>query len=176
MLSLSSAINAISRSKYFTNGLISDRPRRENRGPNGTLTLRRSSTTPHSTVSQQIGLADTSISLSSSDASFGQSQQQYINQSAELSSEGRFSKNKLLDIYRSQQDTDQLGNDVTRLFMNNWNPAQSNGTNGRGWGKSNDTRDQNYGPEVCWDQSGQVQPIGLEEMSEVERMVSYSMR
>jgi PERQ amino acid-rich with GYF domain-containing protein len=92
-----------------------------------------------------------------------------------LNSEGRFSKNKLLDIYRTQQDTDQSNNDVTRLFMNNWDPAQSNGTNGRGWGKSNDTRDQNYGPEVCWDQSGQVQPIGLEEISELERMVRCSM-
>jgi len=59
--------------------------------------------------------------------------------------------------------------------MNNWDPAQSNGTNGRGWGKSNDTRDQNYGPEVCWDQSGQVQPIGLEEVSELEKMVSCMM-
>jgi PERQ amino acid-rich with GYF domain-containing protein len=114
-------------------------------------------------------------SLSSSDASFGQSQQQYMYQGVELNSEGRFSKNKLLDIYRTQQDTDQSNNDVTRLFMNNWDPAQSNGTNGRGWGKSNDTRDQNYGPEVCWDQSGQVQPIGLEEMSELDRMVSWLM-
>jgi PERQ amino acid-rich with GYF domain-containing protein len=153
--------------------LTFDRPRRENRGPNGTLTLRRSSTTPHSTSSQQFGQADTSTSLSSSDASVGQSQ--YINQGIELNSEGRFSKNKLLDIYRTQQDTDQSNNDVTRLFMNNWDPAQSNGTNGRGWGKSNDTRDQNYGPEVCWDQSGQVQPIGLEEISELERMVRCSM-
>lgn len=116
-----------------------------------------------------------STSLSSSDASFGQSQQQYINQGVELNSEGRFSKNKLLDIYRMQQDIDQSNNDVSRLFMSNWDPAQSNGTSGRGWGKSNDTRDQNYGPEVCWDQSGQVQPIGLEEMSELERIVSCLM-
>jgi PERQ amino acid-rich with GYF domain-containing protein len=113
--------------------------------------------------------------LSSSDASFGQSQQQYIYQGVELISEGRFSKNKLLDIYKSQQDTDQSSNDVTRLFMDNWDPAQTNGSNGRGWGKSSDTRDQNYGPEVCWDQSGQVQPINLEEMSELEKMVSSSI-
>lgn len=98
-----------------------------------------------------------------------------MNQGVELNSEGRFSKDKLLDIYRTQQETDQSNNDVTRLFMNNWDPTQSNGTNGRGWGKSNDTRDQTYGPEVCWDQSGQVHPISLEEMSDVERMVSCLM-
>lgn len=121
---------------------------------------------------QQFGPADTSTSVSSSDAGFGQSQQMYTNQATELSSEARFSKNKLLEIYKTHQNTDESNIDVSRLFMNNWDPTHSNGVNGRGWGKSNDTRDQSYGPEVCWDQSGQIQPIGLEEMSELERMVS----
>jgi PERQ amino acid-rich with GYF domain-containing protein len=121
--------------------------------------------------SQQSTQADHSTPLSGQDSVFGQSQQ-YANHGIDSVSDSRISKSKLLDIYRMQQASDEAAGDVSRLFVNNWDPGHSNGTNGRGWGKSNDTRDQNHGPEVCWDQSGQIRPIGLEEMSELEKAVS----
>jgi PERQ amino acid-rich with GYF domain-containing protein len=108
--------------------------------------------------------------MTNSDSTFGQSQQ-YASQGMETIIEARFSKSRLLDIYRMQQNSDDLAGNVSSLFVNNWDPGHPNSTNGRGWGKNNDTRDQSYGPEVCWDQSGQVQPIGLEEMSELEKTV-----
>lgn len=60
---------------------------------------------------------------------------------------------------------------VKRLYVNNWNPEQSNGSTGRGWGKGADARDASNGPEVCWDQSGEVKPISPEGMSEAEKAV-----
>lgn len=92
----------------------------------------------------------------------------------EHSIDTRYSKNQLLDIYRAQEESGGLQADVSRLFVNNWNPEQSNGTNGRAsWGKSGDGRDS-YGPEACWDTNGLIRPVGLEEMSEQEKVVSQS--
>jgi len=121
---------------------------------------------------QQSAPGDAPASLSNSDSTYGQPQQ-YTNHSFEPPSEARFSKNKLLEIYRTQQSSDESTVDVSRLFMSSWDPGHTNGTNGRGWGKGNEARDQTYGPEICWDQSGQVQPIGLEEMSDLEKSVSF---
>ncbi len=92
--------------------------------------------------------------------------------SSESFAESRYTKDKILEIYRSRQTPDDGNDDVSRLFVNNWDPSQANGSTARGWGKSSDTRDHTYGPEICWDQSGQVQPIGLEEMTALERTVS----
>ena len=50
------------------------------------------------------------------------------------------------------------------------------GQMGGGWGKGPDTRDHNNGPDICWDQGGQIQPISLEEMTPIEREVSLSLR
>lgn len=118
---------------------------------------------------QQVAQGDISTSVSNSDTI--PSQVQFGGQRVE-STENRYSKNKLLDIFRAQQNSEGSNSDVTKLFMNNWDPGHSNGINGRGWGKGSDSRDHSYGPDVCWDQTGQNQPIGLEEMSALERSVS----
>lgn len=89
----------------------------------------------------------------------------------ERSTDTRYTKSQLLDIYRTQQDPDAPITDVARLFANGWDPGHSNGTNGRGWGKTSDGRDS-HGPDVCWNSNGDVHPVGLEEMTPVERAVS----
>jgi PERQ amino acid-rich with GYF domain-containing protein len=89
----------------------------------------------------------------------------------EQSTDTRYSKSHLLDIYKAQEESGALQGDVSRLYVDNWNPEHSNGANGRsGWGKSSDGRDT-YGPEICWDTNGQIRPMGLEEMSEQEKIV-----
>ena len=142
------------------------RSRREARPVNGTLTLRRSSTTPFAQSSQ----GEPPLPTQSAETT---SVQQQSSLSYDRSSNARFSKSQLLDIYRAQQDSDALNGDVSTLFTNTWDPGHSNGANGRGWGKSGDTRDS-YGPDVCWNSSGDGQPIGLEETSELEKSVSHS--
>ncbi|RDL30795.1 GYF protein [Venustampulla echinocandica] len=145
-----------------------DWARREARSTNGTLTLRRSSTTPFASTASQ---GESQLSTSSSEI---QSSQQASNSAYDLPTDARYSKNQLLDIYRAQEDPGAANGEISRLFVNNWNPERSNGANGRsGWGKSNDGRDT-YGPEICWDINGSVRPVGLQEMAEEEKILFSS--
>lgn len=146
------------------------RSRRDARTTNGTLTLRRSSTAPYA---QQPSQGDSVLTTHSSDIQ--SSSQQPTTTLYEQPTETRYSKDQLLDIFRSQQTSDALNGDVSRLFTSTWDPGHSNGANGRGWGKTNDSR-ETHGPEVCWDQNGSVQPIGLEEMSALEKSVRDSVQ
>jgi PERQ amino acid-rich with GYF domain-containing protein len=136
------------------------RPRRSN----GAILSRRQSSTPHGPSSQ----SESTIRPPSAET---QDPQPQLNPSYEPSTEARYSKEALLEIYKSTQTSDAANVDVSRLFTETWNPNQSNGANGRGWGKSHDSRD-NHGPYISWEPNGSVQPISLEEMTEVERNVS----
>ncbi|RFU29861.1 hypothetical protein B7463_g6465, partial [Scytalidium lignicola] len=142
-----------------------DWSRRDTRTTNGTLTLRRSSTAPYG---QQSSQGDSVLPAQNSDIQG--SSQQPTNTMYEQSTETRYSKDQLLDIFRSNQGSETANGDVSRLFTSTWDPGHSNGANGRGWGKTNDSR-ETHGPEVCWDQNGTVQPIGLEEMSALEKSI-----
>jgi PERQ amino acid-rich with GYF domain-containing protein len=126
--------------------------------------LRRTSTTPFAQSSQ----GDVSaLPISTSDIPGAQQQS---NSSFEQSVDSRLSKEKLLQIYRNQEEIGALSGDVSDLFANGWNPGHTNASNGRSWGKPTDGRD-NHGPDVCWDSLGGVRPIGLEDMSEEEKTV-----
>ena len=141
--------------------LTKNRPRTQR---NGAILSRRQSSTPHGQSSQ----SDSTIQPLSAETQDAQPQ---VNPSFEPSTDTRYSKEMLLDILKAQASSDETNSDVSRLFSETWNPGHSNGTNGRGWGKSHDGRD-NHGPNICWESSGSVQPISLEEMTEVERNVS----
>jgi PERQ amino acid-rich with GYF domain-containing protein len=147
---------------FLTGAVNPHRSRRDNRTANGTLTLRRTSTNPFA-ASQQPSV-ETAATTPSSEVPQPSAIANYESQL-----DSRYSKNKLLDLYKSQSQPESTNGDVTRLYTNNWDPTQTSTSNGRGWGKLADTRDNSHGPDVCWDQSGQVQPIGLEEMSALEK-------
>lgn len=139
------------------------RPRRSN----GAILSRRQSSTPHGQSSQ----SDSTNQLPGTEIEDPQADpQQQANPSSELSTDTRYSKDELLDIYKAQSSVGAANSDVSRLFSDGWNPGQSNGTH-RGWGKTHDGR-ENHGPHVCWESNGSVQPISLVEMTEVERNVS----
>lgn len=142
----------------------SSRRQRSNRSTNGTLTFRRSSTTPYG--SSQSSQVDPTIQTSS--AATQESQPQ--TNASYGPTDSRYSKTSLLDLFKAQQNSEVANKDVSSLFTNSWDPGHSNGANGRGWGKSHDGRDT-QGPDVCWDSNGSVQPISLEEMTELEKSV-----
>lgn len=154
---------------YLTNARpLRNRARRENRPSNGTVTLRRSSTTP---VAQAPSQGEPPLPTPSAEtpASY-----QPPNSIYEQSTEFRYSKNQLLDLYRAQMDSGASNGDISHLFENGWDPKQANGANGRSsWGKSSDGRDT-QGPNIAWEPKGNIQPIGLEEMSEEEKTVGAS--
>ena len=92
------------------------------------------------------------------------------------SNESRYSKDQLLDLFKTQEKSGFSGVNLHDLFVDGWSPGNTNGTNNGGWGKRDDSKDAS-GPEICWDHEGSVHPLALAEMTEDEKevmlMVAY---
>lgn len=157
--------------KIFTDELTNllTRPRRENRTSNGTLTLRRSSTNPAGT-SHQASQSEAIANTPASELPPTQSQQ-FSSNGNEGQGDNRYDKDTMLDIWRTEQAKGSSNGDVSRLFVDNWDPGHSNGAPTRGWAKANDSNGNSYGPHVCWNESGSTVPIGIQEMTEDEKIV-----
>lgn len=85
-----------------------------------------------------------------------------------LVGENRYSKDQLLELYRSQRESGALGKNVTDCFVADWDPHMESDLNGA-WGKREDQKDAPTGPEICWDHTGQVEPLALVDMTDDER-------
>lgn len=160
-----------SQSDPITNATSHYRARRENRSTNGsgTVTFRRSSNAPHTLSAQADNLPAQSLEVSE-DLPHQQTQSYEPSVPADL----RYPKPHLLDLYqkhREAKDSGARNGDVSRLYVEGWNPGQSIGTNGRAWGKVTDGR-ETHGPDACWDMTGSQRPVSLEEMTEDEKIVS----
>lgn len=84
----------------------------------------------------------------------------------------RYSKNQLLDLFRSQQEADgALRDGLPNLYVNGWEPNISNGAGPGGWSRNDQARDHAPGPDICWDRDGNVAPLGLVEMGDEEKEV-----
>ena len=145
------------------------RSRRDGRSSNGTLTFRRASATPQS-LSQPSAAPDAApLQTPTADSTLTtQTTAVPTNMST-----ARYSKDQLLELFRS---TGGSHDDVSRLFMDGWNPgaAQVNGGPSRGWGK---TQEYSTGPDsdMCWNGGADGKPLGLRDMSVDEKEVRSSM-
>ncbi|PGH08710.1 hypothetical protein AJ79_05901 [Helicocarpus griseus UAMH5409] len=84
--------------------------------------------------------------------------------------DSRYSKDQLLNLYKSQQELGNWGKHITDHFMADWNPLdESTSSVNGGWNKREDVKDGHSGPEVCWDHSGQARPLALSEMNDEEK-------
>ncbi|KAF5666347.1 GYF domain-containing protein [Fusarium heterosporum] len=136
-----------------------DWAKRDGRSTNGTLTFRRSSTTPLGQPSSQPPPStDHAVQHPATESPVSVSASTYEVPPT------RYTKDDLLAVFRPQQS----GEDVTHLFASGWNPGQVNGHAPRGWGKSNDNHIPQE-PGACWDDSGDITPIGLQDMSLEEK-------
>lgn len=88
------------------------------------------------------------------------------------SSESRYSKDQLLDLFRAQEKSGFSNVNLNDLYVDGWNPNYTNGTTNGGWGKRDDHKDAT-GPEICWDHEGSVHPLALAEMTEEEKEVGH---
>lgn len=86
------------------------------------------------------------------------------------STESRYSKDQLLDLFRTQERNGFSSTDVNDLFVDGWSPGAVNGTSNGGWGKRDDNKEA-AGPEICWDPEGSVIPKAMQDMSEEEKEV-----
>ncbi|KAK2594593.1 kinesin-like protein [Conoideocrella luteorostrata] len=135
-----------------------DWSRRDGRSANGTLTLRRSSTTPIGQPLHSAPSIDNAVQHPAAVEATSAQPSSYDYGAI------RYSKEDLLGVFRSQN----AGDDPSRLFISGWDPSQVNGGSVRGWGKANDTCVPQE-PGACWDQQGDTTPIGLHGLSADEK-------
>lgn len=64
-----------------------------------------------------------------------------------------------------------LRDGLPNLYVGGWQPDLANGANAAAWGRSDQARDNQPGPDICWDRHGNVEPLGLTDMDEEEREV-----
>ncbi|GJN79235.1 hypothetical protein PLIIFM63780_002748 [Purpureocillium lilacinum] len=137
----------------------SQRSRRDGRSANGTLTFRRSSTTPIAgQASNPPPPSENAVQHPSIDESAAAQPVIYEAGSA------RYSKDELLDIFRTQK----LGDGPSRLFIPGWDPSSINGSSGRAWGKSSDNHVPQE-PNLCWEQTGETLPMGVQDFTVEEK-------
>lgn len=60
--------------------------------------------------------------------------------------------------------------------MSGWQPDIANGLGGASWGRSEQSRDNQSGPELCWDKDGSTEPLGLMDMDDEEREVCFDWK
>ena len=83
----------------------------------------------------------------------------------------RYSKDQLLDVYKSQQGANGAFDEgLSGTFVGAWQPDMANG-NSAGWGRTEHSRDNQPGPDLCWDKEGAVEPLSLVDMNDEEREV-----
>lgn len=86
----------------------------------------------------------------------------------------RYSKDQLLDLFRSQQSSEiGLEDGLSDLYVGGWQPDAMNGATTPGWGRTDHSRETQQGPDVCWDRDGNIDPLGLQDMDEEEREVGF---
>lgn len=85
----------------------------------------------------------------------------------------RYGKEQLLDLYKAQQSAEGgLSDGLQGLLMGGFHPDVANGT-ASGWARVEQSRDSQPGPEACWEKDGSVVPLGLTDMDDDEREVSW---
>jgi PERQ amino acid-rich with GYF domain-containing protein len=91
-----------------------------------------------------------------------------------VAAETRYSKDALLDLYRNMQDAHTLSDGLEGLYVSGWDPNHANGASSAPWGRRDDHgKDQQHGAEVCWEREGATLPLGLVDMTDEERDVSF---
>ncbi|KAK2614953.1 hypothetical protein N8I77_001741 [Diaporthe amygdali] len=136
--------------------------RRDGRS-NGTAILRRSSTTPFNNQASTLPAIDNLLNASANES---QPPSASPFASAQEIPSSKYSRDDLLDVGKM---TDPGNVDLQALFMSSFSPSgHVNGQNTRGWGKPNDAHAHND-PSVCWDQDGELGPLGNQDMSVEEK-------
>jgi PERQ amino acid-rich with GYF domain-containing protein len=88
--------------------------------------------------------------------------------------EGRFSRDLLTQLFKTQRDSDDLTDGLSSLSMGAWEPHATNGVSGASWGRNHDhTRDMQSGVDQCWDRDGGIEPLSLRELTDEEREVCF---
>ncbi|KAI9739321.1 MAG: hypothetical protein M1834_007534 [Cirrosporium novae-zelandiae] len=91
------------------------------------------------------------------------------------STDTRYTKDQLLSFFRNQKDAGNLEKNLPNLLQGSWNSAGGAAnatTNGGSWGRKDDHKEGVIAADVCWDNEGGNAPLGLTDMTEVEKEAS----
>ncbi|KAI0442899.1 hypothetical protein F4803DRAFT_517204 [Xylaria telfairii] len=134
---------------------------------NGTLTLRRTSTTPSS---QAFNQPNPSESVAPTDDPAILAAMPVGSTVVENATPPRYTREDMLSILNNMRhDPRAQQPDVSTLFMSGWNPGHANGASSRGWGKPTESHVLPQEPDMCWDATGSTKAMGLEEMTADEK-------
>lgn len=88
------------------------------------------------------------------------------------SGDGRYSRDQLAQLFRTQQDSGDLNDALSSLYMGAWEPHTTNGASGASWGRKEDHgREAQSGVDQCWDRDGSILPLSLADMTDDEKEV-----
>lgn len=88
------------------------------------------------------------------------------------SGDGRYSRDQLAHLFRTQQDSGDLNDALSTLYMGTWEPHATNGASGASWGRKEDHgREAQSGVDQCWDRDGSILPLSLADMTDDEKEV-----
>ncbi|KAI1299558.1 hypothetical protein F5Y03DRAFT_365742 [Xylaria venustula] len=142
---------------------------RSARTMNGTLTFRRTSTTPSSQAFNQPNSLEP---VAPSDDPAIIAAMPVGSTVVEDGAPRRYSREDMLSVFNSMQQNPGFQQpDVSTFFMSGWSPNHTNGVSRAGWGKPNDSHVVPQEPELCWDASGSTTAIGLQEMTDEEKEI-----
>jgi PERQ amino acid-rich with GYF domain-containing protein len=143
---------------------------------NGTLTFRRTSTTPSSQAFNQPNMSEPA---GSSDDPAVLAAMPVGSTVVENAMPQRYSREDMLSIFNNmQQDprAQQQQPDVSALFVSGWNPGHVNGVSSRsGWGKSGDSHVLPQEPDMCWDAPGSTKAMGFQDITPEEKEVGLTI-
>ena len=78
----------------------------------------------------------------------------------------------MINMFRSHRELDELKDGLSDLYMGNWEPNVTNGNSASNWGRKDEQgREGQGGVDLCWDRDGNVQPLGLSNLTEDEKEV-----
>lgn len=92
-------------------------------------------------------------------------------------SEGHYSRDQLMQVYRAQSEADELRDGLPELYMGGWDPNSTNGASGASWGRKEEhSRETQSGVDQFWDRDARVQPVHPNDMTDEDKQVCLHSR
>lgn len=83
----------------------------------------------------------------------------------------RYTKDQLVALYKYQRDAGALDQHLADIFTGGWDPFLGRESTNSAWGRRDEGKETNPGPEICWDQNPSAEPLALIEPSDEDREV-----
>lgn len=84
--------------------------------------------------------------------------------------EAKYSKEQLLEIFKAQVSRGLNGHS-SEVLTEGWTPGSQNSAGNGGWMRRDDAKEGPGGPDLCWDTTASVKPLGLAPLDNEEQEV-----